>query len=95
MGNEDSDQFWFIAKVVWEAQGIMDDQMKKVTLVSVLQDHALTWYINYCTDNLTFTLTDIQTTLNKEFSIPKFEVQSIVGFKEIMMKPTKTPWDFD
>jgi len=84
--NEDLDQFWFIAKVVWEAQGIADDQMKKATLVSGLQDNALTWYIKYCTDNPTSALADIKTALNKDFSRSKSEVQWIVGFKEIMMK---------
>jgi len=36
VGDEDLDQFWFIAKVVWKAQGIMNDQMKKFALVSAL-----------------------------------------------------------
>jgi len=40
-------------------------------------------------------LEDIQTALNKEFSRPKSKAQSIVGFKEIMMKPGETPWDLD
>ena len=73
VGNEDLDKFWFVAKAVWEAQGIMDDQMKKATLVSAFQDCALTWYIKYCTDNPMSALADIQTTLNKEFSRPKSE----------------------
>jgi len=31
-----------------EAQGFVDADIKKATLVSMLQDHALTWYIkNY------------------------------------------------
>jgi len=36
LGNEDSIQFWFIMKVVWEAQGITNDQKNKATLVSAL-----------------------------------------------------------
>ena len=80
-------------KVVWEAQGVIDDHMKTETLVSALQYHALTWYIKYCTDNMIFVLVDIQIALNKEFSRTKSEVQSIVGFKEIMLKPSETPWD--
>lgn len=60
--------------------------MKKTMLVTSLQERALTWYIRYCTDNPMATLADIQTALNKEFSKPKFEVQLIVGFKEIVMK---------
>jgi len=38
---------------------------------------------------------DIQIALNKEFSRPKHEAQSIVLFKEIMMKPGETPWELD
>ena len=71
LGNEDSDQFWFIVKVVWEAQGITGDHIKKSTLVSALQDCALTWYIKYSNDNPNARLVEIQTVLNKEFSRPK------------------------
>ena len=83
VGNEDSVQFWFVAKVVCEAQGITDDQIKKATLVSALEDCALTWYIKYCTDNPTYALADIQTTLNNEVSRPKSEVQSLWDSKRL------------
>jgi len=66
-----------------------------VTLVSTLQDHALTWYIKYSNDNPSARVADIQAALNREFSRPKSEVQSIGGFKEIMMLPGKTPWELD
>ena len=82
-------------RVVWEAQGVTDEHIKKVTLVSALQDRALTWYIKYSNDNLTARVADIQATLNKEFSRPKSEVQPIVGFKEIVMKLGETPWELD
>jgi len=36
LGNQDLDQFWFVVKVVWEAQGVTNDHMKKATLVSSL-----------------------------------------------------------
>lgn len=73
----------------------MGDQMKKVMLVISQEDRALMWYIKYSTNNPTFVLADIQTTLNGEFNRPKSQAQSIVGFKEIMMKPRETPWDSD
>ena len=73
LGNEDPDQFWFVVKAVWEAQGVTNDHIKKATLVSALQDHALTWYIKYSNDNPNAGVADIQTTLNKEFSRPKSE----------------------
>ena len=92
LGNEDPDQFWFIVRDVWEAQGVIDDNIKKETLVSSLQDRALIWYIKYSDDNPNTRVANIQTTLNIEFSKPKSEAQSIVGFKEITMLPVETPW---
>lgn len=70
VGNEDPNQFWFVVKVVWEAQGVIDDNIKKATLVSALQDHALTWYIKYSNDNSNAGIMDIQVVLNRE---PKSE----------------------
>jgi len=68
VGNEDPDKFWFVVRAVWEAQAIMDDNIKKATLVSALQDHRLTWYIKYSNDHPNAGITDIQAALNKEFS---------------------------
>lgn len=51
LGNEDPDQFWFIIRAVWEAQGVADDHIPKVTLIRTLQYHVLTWYIKYSNDN--------------------------------------------
>jgi len=63
LGNEDLDQFWFVVRAVWEAQGVIDDNIKKATLVSALQDHALTWYINHSNNNSNAGITDIQAAL--------------------------------
>lgn len=95
LGNEDPYQFWFVVRAVWEAQGVTDDHIKKVTLVSALQDRALTWYIKYSNDNLNAGVADIQATLDREFSRPKSEAQAIVGFKNIVMWPGETPWELD
>ena len=95
LGNEDPDQFWFFVWDIWEAQGVIDDHINKATVVSALQDRALTWYIQYHNDNPNAGVADIQTTLNKDFSRPKSEAQSIVGFKEIAMKLGGTPWELD
>jgi len=56
--SEDPNQFWFVAKALWTTQQIMDDNIKKAQLVISLQDHALTWYIKYCTDNPLASLVD-------------------------------------
>lgn len=38
VARKDPDQFWFMVRAVWEAQGVTDDNIKKATLVSALQD---------------------------------------------------------
>jgi len=73
LGNEDLDQFWFVVSAVWEAQGVIDENINKVTLVSALQDRALTWYIKYSNDNPNARVADMQAALNREFSRPKSE----------------------
>lgn len=95
VGNEDLDQFWFAVRAVWEAHGVMDDNIKKTTLVSVLQDHALTWYIKHSNDHPNAGITEIENALNRESSWPKSETQSIMGFKEIAKLLGETPWDLD
>lgn len=95
VGNEDPDQFWFVIRVVWEAKGVTNDNINKKMLVNTLQDHALTSYIKHSNDNLNVEIVDIQIGLNREFSRFKPEVQSIIGFKEIIMLPGETPWELD
>jgi len=95
VGNEDPNQFWFVLREVWEAQGVTDNNIKKATLVSMLQDRALTWYIKHSNDHPNLGITEIQNVLNKEFNRPKSETQSIIGFKEIAMLLGETPWDLD
>ena len=82
-------------KVVREAQDVTDDNIKKATLASALQDRVLTWYIKHSNENPNVGITGIQATLNKEFRRPKLEVQLIIGFKEITMLPGETPWELD
>ncbi len=64
-------------------------------MVTVLQDQALTWYIKYYSDNPLATLVETKATLNKEFSKPKSDSHSVVGFKEITMRVDDTPWELD
>ena len=51
----------------------MDDNIKKATLVSALQDRELTWYIKHSNDRPNVGIVEIQAALNKEFSRPKSE----------------------
>lgn len=59
VGNEELDQFWFVVKAVWEAQGVTNNNIKKTTLVSMLQDRSLTWYIKHSSDHLNAGITEI------------------------------------
>lgn len=91
LGSEDLDQFWFVVKAVWMAQNITYDHIKKVQLVTTLQYHVLSWYIKYYTNNTLASLADTHIDLNKEFGRPKSKTQSVVGFKEIIMRVDETP----
>lgn len=82
-------------RAIWEAQGVTYVNIKKETLVSALQDRVLTWYIKNSNDNSNTGIADIQIVLNREFSRPKLEAQSIIGFKEMTMLPSETPWELD
>ena len=84
-----------MVRSVWEAQGVVDDNIKKATLIRALHDHALTWYIKHSNDHSNVGIADIQAALNKEFSKPKSETRLIIGFKEIEMLLGETPWDLD
>ena len=61
-------------RAVWEVQGVTNDNIKKETLFSTVQDRVLTWYIKYFNDNSNVGVADIQIMLNKEFSRPNLEV---------------------
>jgi len=64
-------------------------------LVTALQDIALTWHTKYCSDNPLEMLAETKVALNKEFSKPKSDFQSVVEFKEITMRVDETPWELD
>jgi len=53
------------------------------------------WYIKHSNDNPNAGMADIQAVLNREFSKPKSETQSIIGFKEIAMLSSETPLELD
>jgi len=87
VGNKDLNQFWFVVRAVWEVQGVMDVNIKKAALVSVLQDHVLTWYIKHSNDHPNARISEIQNALTREFSWLKSETQLIIRFKEVEMLP--------
>lgn len=68
VGNEDPYQFWFVVRTMWEVHGVTNENIKKATLVSVLQDRTLTWYIKHSNDHPNAGIAEIQIVLNIEFS---------------------------
>jgi len=68
--SEDPKQFWFIVRAVWETHRVTNDNIKKATLVSALQDGTLTWYIKYLSDHSNAGIAKIQDAMKKEFSRP-------------------------
>ena len=83
LGIEDLDQFWFVADVVWKSQHITDDDLKKVKMVTTLQDTALRWCIKYSSSHSNATLDETKTMLNNEFKNPNSLAQSLTKVKEI------------
>lgn len=73
LGTKDHEQFWFVADAIWKAQWITDDGMKKVQLVTALQDRALSWYIKFCLGKTNATMLETQQALKNEFKKPKLQ----------------------
>jgi len=69
----------------------VDENINKATLVSTLQECALTLYIKNYNDHPNVGIIEILVALNKEFSRPKLETQSIIRFREIAMLLGETP----
>lgn len=55
----------------------------------------MTWYIDFCSDNPLASLANTKAILNKDFSKPKYNSQSVVVFKEIIMRVNETLWELD
>lgn len=95
MGSEDLEQFWLVANVVWIAQKITSDNIKKVQLVTTLQDRVLTWYIKFYQDKPSTMLVETQQAFSSEFKKPKSQAQCVTEFKEIHQKVNESSQDFD
>ena len=51
VGDEDMDQFWFVADSVWTAHNVASDTIKRVQLSLAFEDRALDWYRRYVAQN--------------------------------------------
>ena len=81
-GLEDPEQFWFLCEAVWTAKSIMDQDTKRVQLVTSFRDRALTWFMKFSSTQ-NHALPDIKATMIKEFKKPKSESQCITELEEI------------
>ena len=81
-GSEDPEQFWFLCEAVWTAKNIMDQDIRRVQLVTSFRDRDLAWFMKFSSTQ-NHVLADIKTTMIKEFKNPKSESQCITELKEI------------
>lgn len=95
LGTKDPKKFLFVVDVVWKAQYVTDDDMKNAQLVTMLQDKALSWYINFFSGKPNATMLETQKALNNEFKKSKSQAQSLTEFKEIRQRVNESTWDFD
>ena len=97
-GIEDPEQYWFLCEAIWIVKKLLDEDIKKVQLEITFRGHALDWYMKFMqfpTQNLMNTLSEIRTRLIKEFRKPKFESQYIMKLKEIKNYPNESVQDFN
>ena len=47
VGDEDMEQFWFVAESVWIAQNVASDAVKRAQLSLAFEGRALDWYMGY------------------------------------------------
>ena len=79
---------------MWNAKNIMDQDVRRVQLVTSFRDRALTWFMKFSsTQNPA--LADIKTAIIKDFKKPKSESQCITELKEIQQQHGESVWDFD
>ena len=67
---------------MWTTKSIMDQDTKRVQLVTSFRDHALTWFMKFSSTQ-NHALADIKAAMIKEFKKPKSESQCITELREI------------
>ena len=65
VGDEDMDQFWFVAGSIWTAQNVASDAMKRAQLSLAFKGRALDWYMGYIIQNTNATIEDIKNALKQ------------------------------
>ena len=95
-GTDDPEQYWFLCEAIQTARQTIDDDVKKIHLVSTLRGRALEWFMRFTRvpqGGTVKTLDEIRTGLFEEFKKLKFESQYITKLKEIKQFPNETIWD--
>ena len=63
VGDEDMDQFWFVAGSVWTAQNVASDAVKRAQLSLAFEGRALDWYMGYIGQHANATIKEIKNAL--------------------------------
>ena len=82
VGNEDIEQFWFVAEVVWTVQQVNNDDVKKAQLATTFQEQVLDGYMRFVEPNLA-TIDELKAALKEQFKNPKSYAQCVIELKEI------------
>ena len=97
-GTDDPEQYQFLCEAVWTTRQIVDNDIKKIQLVTNLMGHALDWYMRFMKipqEIVAKKLNEIQEGIFEEFKKPKYEAQYITKLEEIKQFLNETIWDFD
>ena len=82
VGDEDMDQFWFVAGSVWIMQNVASDAVKRAQLSLAFEGRALDWYMGYISQNVNATIEYIKTTLKQQFKKARSYSHIIVDLKD-------------
>ena len=97
-GTDDPEQYQFLCEAIWTTRQTVDDDVKKIQLVTTLRGRALEWFMRFARipqGGTAKTLDEIQMGLFEEFKKPKSEAEYITELKEIKQFSNETIWDFD
>ena len=95
VGDEDMDQFWFVAGSVWNTHNVASDVVKRTQLSLAFKGRALDWYMGYIGQNANATIEEIKNALKQQFKKPKTYSQIMVDPKDFKQGPSESVWEVD
>ena len=93
VGDEDMDRFQFVAGLVWTAQNIVSDTVKRAQLSLAFEGRALDWCMRYIGQNVNTTIDEIKAALKQQFKKPKSYYQIVNNLKDIKQGPSESIWE--